>query len=136
MKTEIKKAYVIAAIMSLVLYSLGILTGFFVQKSTVDYTEERIESLQRRVENLQLEYVYINTLGERLSCDSISILVSDSTAGVWSIGRELVSLERSGQKTRKFEGLKKDYSLLSARAWILNTYLNEQGIVEELKASN
>jgi len=126
MKTDVKKAYIVAAIMSILLYSLGILTGFFVQKSTVDYTEERIDSLQRRVENLQLEYVYLNTLGERLSCDSTSILVDDATKEVWSIGRELVSLDRSSQKTKKFESLKRDYSLLSVRAWILNTYLNDK----------
>lgn len=126
MKKDIKHAYVIAAIMSLVLYFLGVLTGLFVERSVTKFAEERIEILQRRIENAQLEYVYINALGDKLPCNSLSILVEQTTKEVWDISRELVELENRGEKGEKFYNLKRDYSLLSVRAWILNTYVQER----------
>lgn len=123
MKRDLKKAYIFAAIMSIVLYSVGIFTGLYIQKSTISITEKRIETLQRRVESAQLEYVYISTLGDRINCDAISTLVDDTTKDVRNIGRELTNLENKEKIGDKFDTLKRDYAILSTRGWILNSYI-------------
>ena len=123
---EINKAYVIAGVVSVLLYVFGVISGLLIQNSSTEYTTQQIESLQRRVENAQLEYIYLNTIGEKLGCNSLSVLIENSTNEVGSIGRELVSLENKGQKGKTFYSLKSEYALLSTRAWILNSYVNER----------
>ncbi|MBU5689579.1 MAG: hypothetical protein QXM68_01385 [Candidatus Aenigmatarchaeota archaeon] len=125
MKRYTKKAYVFAAILSLVLYSIGIITGIYIQKQSQNSVEARLEQIQRSIENTQLEYLYINSLGEKISCDSFKILVDETTNNVWQIGDELVKLE-SESNNEKFVELKKEYSLLSIRAWILNNYFKNK----------
>jgi thiol-disulfide isomerase/thioredoxin len=125
MRKDVRNVYIIAAIMSLVLYSAGMFTGFFVEQSVIARTEERVKALQRRLENVQLEYMYLSTMGTEVKCDFLSVLVDDTTKEVWDIGQELVSLQ--GQNSQeKVDELAKDYSLLSVRAWILNSYVNEK----------
>jgi thiol-disulfide isomerase/thioredoxin len=125
MRKDVKNVYIIAALMALVLYFAGIFTGFFVEQSVIAHTEERVKALQRRLENAQLESMYLSTMGTGVKCDFLSVLVDDSTKEVWDIGQELVSLQ--GQNSQgNVDELAKDYSLLSVRAWILNSYVNEK----------
>ncbi|HDI72853.1 MAG TPA: hypothetical protein ENF58_01830 [Candidatus Altiarchaeales archaeon] len=114
------RIYLVAAILSLFFYIVGVISGLFIEKSMTDYTEEKVKSLQRRVENLQLEYAYLSIIGEDLSCDSLSLLVSETTKKVRDLGREL--------ETEKgdFEDLRRDYALLSTKAWILNRYMKDK----------
>lgn len=132
MKKSIKKAYVFAAVLSIVLYSIGVFTGIFIQKSTETAIIKRIESLERSIENTQLEYFYINSLGDKLSCDSFSLLVDETTKNVWNIGQELVDIEKQEENRERIIDLKKEYSLLSIRAWILNNYLKEKCDVDNI----
>ena len=125
MKNNIKKAYIFAAILSLVLYSIGIITGIFIQKQSQNSIDIKLEQIQRSIENTQLEYLYINSLGDKINCDSLKILVDETTKNVWYIGDELVKLE-SNNMNEKFIQLKKEYSLLSIRAWILNNYFKNK----------
>lgn len=108
-----------AAILSLLFYAVGVLSGLFIEKSMTEYTEKRVESLQRQMENLQLEYAYINLVGKDISCDSLSLLVSENTRKVLELGREL-EVERGD-----FDDLRRDYALLSAKAWILTRYMKD-----------
>jgi thiol-disulfide isomerase/thioredoxin len=116
----------IAGIMSFILYLSGIFTGFYIQRSTIEYTEQRIQSLQRRLENIQLEYMYLSTMGKEVSCNLLSVLVEGATGEVWDIGRQIVSLENEGTDPERLTELTSDYSLLSVRAWILNSYVNQK----------
>ncbi|MEA3254900.1 MAG: hypothetical protein U9Q22_03585 [Candidatus Altiarchaeota archaeon] len=114
------KVYLAAAVLSLFFYTVGVLSGLFIEKSMTDYTEERVKSLQRQTENLQLEYAYISIIGRDLTCDSVSLLVGDTTKKVRDLGKEL---EDEGPD---FDDLRRDYALLSTKAWILNTYMTEK----------
>jgi len=112
--------------MSLVLYLSGIYTGFYIQQSTIQYTEQRIQSLERRLENVQLEYMYLSTMGKDVTCNFLSVLVDQANREVWDIGKQLVSLENTKADSEKVSQLTSDYSLLSIRAWILNTFVTEK----------
>ena len=126
MKRSNRPVYLIAAIISVLLYVFGVMTGLFIQKSAVQFTEERLNTIQASMENTQLEYAYLNTLGINIPCDSIASLVDESTENVWDIGNELTQLERSGNEPEKVSSLTDEYYLLSVRAWILNSYVNER----------
>jgi len=112
--------------MALVLYLSGIYTGFYIQQSTIQYTEQRIQTLERRLENVQLEYMYLSTMGKDVTCNFLSVLVDQANREVWDIGKQLVSLENTKTDSEKVSQLTSDYSLLSIRAWILNTFVTEK----------
>jgi len=127
-----------AAVFSILFYMIGVLSGLFIEKSSATYTEEkvstlqneekaralqneqRVQSLQRQQENLQLEYAYLSMVGQNLSCDSLSILVSETTDKVRLLGKELEN------KTEATEDIRSEYALLSTKAWILNSYVRDR----------
>ncbi|MCK4491176.1 MAG: thioredoxin family protein [Candidatus Altiarchaeales archaeon] len=115
-----RKIYILAAFFSLLLYSFGVMSGLFIEKSVAEHTESELRSLQRRLENLQLEYAYLSMIGGELSCDQLSSLTRETTERVWVLGREL------DEDNPDFEELKMDYALLSTKAWILNSYVKER----------
>lgn len=126
MRKNIKYIYIVAGVMSLIIYLSGIFTGFYIQKSTIEYTEQRIQLLQRRVENVQLEYMYLSTMGKDVSCNLLSVLVDETNKELWDIGKQLVSLENTKENPERISELTSEYSLLSVRAWILNSYTTER----------
>lgn len=122
------KIYLIAALLSLVFYIIGVISGLFIEKSMTGYTEEKVMSLQRRVENIQLEYMYLSTMGNELNCDFLSVLLDDTTREFWNIRNDLVKLEDKKENliSERYLNLKRDYALLSTRAWILNSNVKEK----------
>lgn len=122
------RIYIVAAVLSLIFYIVGIMSGLFIEKSMTAYTEEKVKSLQRRVENIQLEYIYLNTMGNELNCEFLSVLLGDTTKEVWGIRNGLVKLEDKQENivSERYQNLKRDYALLSTRAWILNSYVKNR----------
>ncbi len=114
------KIYLIAAIFSLLFYFFGIISGLFIERSMTDLMEEKVKSLQRELENLQLEYAYLSIIGKDMPCDSLSSLVHETNQKVRNLGGRL------NEKEPKFEELRRDYALLSIKAWILNNYVKEK----------
>ncbi len=126
MRKVSRAVYLIAAVVSIALYASGLFTGLFIQKSATQLTEERLASIQTDLENTQLEYIYLNTLGQSIPCSSLASLMDESTEKVWSIGKNLTQLEKANSDTQKVEELTQNYYLLSVRAWILSSYVNEK----------
>lgn len=124
MKKDYRKAYIFAAVLSIVLYVFGVYTGIFLQKNTEAILEKRLEEIEKSIENTQLEYLYISSLGEKISCDALKTMVDETNNNLWKIGQELVDLSKDDNN--KFIEIKKQYSLLSVRAWILNNYLKNK----------
>jgi len=132
-----KRAYFAAALLSLFFYLVGVMSGLFIENTLLEYTEGKIDfiqrrienlpsdkdymSLQRRTENLQLEYAYLSMIGKNLSCNSLSALVDDTTKKVRELGRDIEKV-----KGKDFDSLRRDYALLSTKAWILNNYVKER----------
>lgn len=124
-RKEYKKAYLFAAVLSIVLYALGIYTGIVLQRNTEAVLEKRLEKIEKSLESTQLEYLYINSLGDKISCDALKTMVDETNNNLWQIGRQLVEMESDAASERFFEA-KRQYSLLSVRAWILNNYLKDR----------
>jgi len=132
-----KRVYFAAALLSLFFYLVGVMSGLLIENTLIEYTEGKIDfiqrrienlpsdkdyvSLQRRTENLQLEYAYLSMIGKNLSCESLSALVSDTTKKVRELGKDLEEV-----KGKDFDSLRRDYALLSTKAWILNNYVKER----------
>lgn len=119
-----KFVYVITAIVSIVLYFAGIFTGVYIQSSVSKSVEEDLSSIRGDIENQQQELILFSLRGKE-SCSVLQSLSSSTAAKLESVSNEIRRLEQSGQKDARFTEMKKAYSSLSIRAWILMSAINE-----------
>lgn len=119
---SLKKVYMIAGVISLILYLAGLFTGYFFQKIFLGEVEKNILEVKKDLENAQLEYMFL-TLKAKGSCQILSSLTNELTSRLYHILSELIKLERV-QNQRLVE-VKNDYTLLAIRAWILKSSTKE-----------
>ncbi len=132
-----KKLLIIASITTIILYFMGILTGYFVQVKVLSRTQEELEKVQeefydykQNLENIQLEQLYLTTHQGELSC---KILVStidemhNNLAYFWSrLPSKLEVYEKYSEVQPEYVKLKRDYTLLSIRTWLLSLDVKEK----------
>ncbi len=132
-----KKLLIIASITTIILYFMGILTGYFVQVKVFSRTQEELEKVQeefydynQNLENIQLEQLYLTTHQGELSC---KILVStidemhNNLAYFWSrLPSKLEVYEKYSEVQPEYVKLKRDYTLLSIRTWLLSLDVKEK----------
>ncbi|MEM5790728.1 MAG: hypothetical protein QXP77_01625 [Candidatus Aenigmatarchaeota archaeon] len=123
---SLRKVYLIAGIISLVLYLAGLFTGYLFQQVVFSEVEKNIEDLKKDLENAQLEYMFL-TLKAKGSCQILSSLTNDLTSRLYSILNELIKLE--GRQDQRLADAKNDYTMLAIRAWILKS--NTKEVCEE-----
>ena len=126
-----KRLIIIAGMTTIILYFMGILTGYFVQVELLSKTEEELEKVReefydynQNLENIQLEQLYLTTHQGELSC---KILVStidemhNNLAYFWSkLPSKLEVYEKYSEVQPEYVKLKRDYTLLSIRTWLLS----------------
>jgi hypothetical protein len=126
-----KRLLIIAVITTIILYFAGILTGYFVQVKILSKTQEELKKVQeefynytQNLDNVQLEQLYLTTHQGELSC---KILVStidemhNSLAYFWSkLPSKLEVYEKYSEVQPEYVKLKRDYTLLSIRTWLLS----------------
>jgi len=127
----------IASVTTIILYFLGILTGYFVQIKILSRTQEELEKVReefydynQNLENVQLEQLYLTTHQGELSC---KILVStieemnNNLAYFWSrLPSKLEVYEKYSEVQPEYLKLKRDYTLLSIRTWLLSLDVKEK----------
>jgi len=137
MTKKITKVYLVAGFLTVVLYSMGVLTGLFIQRNILFRTEEEIERIReefdvyrKNLENIQLEQLYITTYKGELSCNFlISVIndINDDLSYFWSkLPPRLEEYEKYSQIQPEYEKLKRDYVLLSIRVWLLSLNIKEK----------
>jgi glutaredoxin len=132
-----KRLIIIASVTTIILYFLGILTGYFVQVKILSRTQEELEKVReefydysQNLENVQLEQLYLTTHQGELSC---KILVStieemnNNLAYFWSrLPSKLEVYEKYSEVQPEYLKLKRDYTLLSIRTWLLSLDVKEK----------
>jgi hypothetical protein len=132
-----RRLILIASITTIILYFMGVLTGYFIQVEILSKTEEELEKVReefydykQNLENIQLEQLYLTTHQGELSC---KILVStidemhNSLAYFWSrLPSKLEVYEKYSEIQPEYVKLKGDYTLLSIRTWLLSLDVKEK----------
>ncbi|MDI6825687.1 MAG: hypothetical protein QMD36_00610 [Candidatus Aenigmarchaeota archaeon] len=127
-----KRLLIIASITTIILYFMGILTGHFIQVKVLSRTEEELKKIQeefydykRNLENIQLEQLYLTTHQGELSCKILVSTINEmqnSLAYFWSrLPTKLEVYEKYSEIQPEYVKLKRDYTLLSIRAWLLSS---------------
>lgn len=126
-----KKLLIIAIITTFILYLMGIITGYFIQVRILSRTQEDLRKVQEdfydyksNLDNIQLEQLYLTTHQGELNC---KILVStideihNNLAYFWSkLPSKLEVYEKYSEIQPEYVKLKRDYTLLSIRTWLLS----------------
>ena len=132
-----KRLLIIASITTVILYFMGILTGYFVQVKVLSRTEEELEKVREEffeyrsnLENLQLEQLYLTTYQGELSCDFLVSAINDINQRMhyfWSkLPPRLEEYKKFEEIEPEFIKLKRDYTFLSIRAWLISLNVKEK----------
>jgi hypothetical protein len=126
-----KKLIILAGVLTLTLYFLGIITGYFVQVKVLSTAQEELKKIQeefydykKNLENIQLEQLYLTTHQGELSCKILVSTIDEmhhNLAYFWSkLPSKLEVYEKYSEIQPEYLKLKRDYTLLSIRTWLLS----------------
>lgn len=120
---DFRFVYIVAGIISIILYITGILTGVYIS-NIPNSVEEGISSIRTDMEKIEQEYVLFSLRGKE-SCAILPSLADEIASKLNLVVNDLIRLENEGETGSKFTELKKTYASLSVRAWILRSAINE-----------
>ncbi len=123
-----KKLYIIVAVVSLVLYFSGVLSGIYVSrafraqtKQDIGVLEDYVNSVRNSVEDIQVQQTFFNVIGENDTCTFFELSMNDMQRKLelfWgSLPYRLE--EYKWPEGGEYGKLKRDYTFLSLRAWLI-----------------
>ncbi|MBL7206176.1 MAG: hypothetical protein ISS36_01095 [Candidatus Aenigmarchaeota archaeon] len=131
-----RKVYLYAAILTIILYLLGVYTGvYFSQKAlagqeTFQELKAEIQLLKNNLENIQLQQLYVSASETTLGCNflvsDINKIQNDLGYFIQRLPQKLEVYESSGQVDEEYEEVKREYMLVSLRVWLLSTIAKDR----------
>ncbi len=115
------KILISAIVISALLFTGGILTGYTINKGRLSSIEKDMREITKLVENFQLQFLFFDVLGENSTCPLLSATLSDINDESYEIGSKLTSYgsESEIQDYNEYMDLKKEYSRLLVGYWLL-----------------
>lgn len=114
-----RRVYVLAVVLSVVLYVAGVATGYNLQQDISATLGGEIAAVKADMYAVEQELPLLSLRGEG-SCTILSTLSSDVNSRLDSILGRIVELEEQGAGGGVYDGLVKDYTSLAVRGWILD----------------
>jgi hypothetical protein len=114
--------YVISALITFLILSLGIYFGIFLSKEKIQKLQNELNDLKLRQEDLTIELALL-TSDKNMSCKILSYELEKVIEDASKLGDSLTTYETTEKiKDENFHNLKRDYTLTLLRYWI---YLEE-----------
>ncbi len=129
-----KSLIVIAIVLSLVIYAAGLLSGLGFSKFTekriglrteaeLSVIKDYVSQLDFDLQSAQVGDMFVQSLNEKDHCNLSSIYFEQIKKNLnyfWSVlPARLESYEQSLEPSKDYTSLKKEYTLLSLRAWVI-----------------
>ncbi|MBU0530725.1 MAG: hypothetical protein KKC05_03550, partial [Nanoarchaeota archaeon] len=116
------KLLVSALIISAILFMSGLFIGYSINKENLGSVQKNIESVTRSIENLQLQFLFFDVLGENATCPLLVETLSEINTESYDIGAKLTlsDTEDGIRDYAEYISLKKDYSRLLISYWLLS----------------
>jgi len=115
-----KKRYIIAALLTLFIFILGLMLGLVIEGKRVQYIQSinKIEKLD--YSSLQLQYAYIDQLSQEKNCDAVSKTFESSVKSLIETSERLENYEQNANLNKEdFHALKREYILAQLNYWLL-----------------
>lgn len=116
---SLRRIYVIAGIISLVLYVAGIATGYYLQGDIFGIVESDIDKVRSDISTVEQEIPLLSLRGEA-SCNILPTLSTDVNDRLNRILNEIIDLEQNRKTNDAYNKLLNDYTSLAVRGWILD----------------
>lgn len=135
-------AFLTAGILAIVLFGAGLFSGLYVSKTVeqrqkidltrvelqqqqeIEYLVDYVNNLEGDLQNFQLQEIFINSLSRRDACELAETYFSQTAANLdyyWRVlPSRLEEYEREGNTDEEYEAVKKQYTKLSLRAWLIS----------------
>jgi len=110
------EVYIIAAIITLVIFSLGIGLGYFISNEKYSIIKDDLEDLKLQQKDMELELLLTNSMGED-SCNSIKYEIDKLATFSSDLGNKVGMYDNEAVKNNDFYILKKHYILTLIEFW-------------------
>ena len=120
----IASALAIAAL----LFGTGVFTGFSINKERLSAVEVDLTDTAKGIENFQLQFLFLNTLGEESACPLLQDSLKTINKQAYEIGRKLTENNPdNGEITdyNYFQDLTERYSRVLTSYWLLSTKMKD-----------
>ena len=110
-----------AFVISLLLFVTGIFVGYSFNKEELGYIEQTMLKTRRDVNNFQLQFLFLDVLGDNATCPFLTNTLSSINEEYYNIGSRLSSYD-SENKIMDYDeylNMKREYSRLSISYWLL-----------------
>lgn len=121
MKQLNAKILISALVISGLLFSGGLFTGYTLNRERLVTVEEDMRDILRSVENLQLQFLFFDVLGEEATCPLLTETLADINKKSYEIGSKLTDYGSGAeiQDYNEYILLKGEYSRLLTGYWLL-----------------
>ncbi len=114
-----KEKYMIAGIITLIVFFLGIFMGFMLEQKRFDYSQRVNNGQKVELSSLQLQLAYINQLSQEKDCDKLTRTFDTTLENLGNIQERVERFYEDAQITKTdFELLRREYMISQINFWI------------------
>lgn len=114
-----KSRYVFALILTILIFSLGVLIGNALTSSRIDFTSSLVEEQRLEYDSLQLQYIYLSEFLKEENCPAAMLTLDQNLRNLEIVRGKLENyLEKDDQSDLKV--VKREYTLSELRYWFLS----------------
>jgi thiol-disulfide isomerase/thioredoxin len=120
-KKQLNSRIIISAvIISALLFLSGIYVGYSINREKLSSIEATINKITSEIQNFQLEFLFLDILGENATCPLLTDTLSGINKESYEIGTRLTSYGIEGvQDYNEYVSTKREYSRLLIGYWLL-----------------
>ena len=120
MRKVSKDKYIIAALITAGIFTLGLLLGLVIEGKRVSYIEEVSKGQNLDFSSLQLQYAYIDQLSQENNCEAVSKTFEKNIENLETTRLRLENFDDKARLNKlEFDLLKREYTLAQIRYWLL-----------------
>ena len=119
-RTLNKKRYAFAAILTILIFTLGIMLGLIIEGKRFDLSQQRITEQRLDLSSLQLQYAYINQLTQEKNCPALTVSFNDNVNTLEQSRERLENYHKSASINKAdFNLIKREYLIAQLNYWLL-----------------
>ncbi|MDD5112271.1 MAG: hypothetical protein PHG85_06985 [Candidatus Altiarchaeota archaeon] len=126
MAETILRHVALAFAISVALFASGVLIGYSFNAVKIDATTRQISDMRSDVENIQLEFMYLDSMGMRHACPVLEQESARLVKKLDSFGEVLTNYEEANDFGSNFRELKDTYHFLQLRTWLLQERMKSE----------
>ena len=114
-----KETYVIAFIITTVIFLIGIFLGSTLEKGKISSLELTVNNLKARVENVELQFLFLDITKGNISCNYFIEQANMLGSEADDLAKDVTAFEGSRKiEEEVFKNMKREYTTILIRDWL------------------